>query len=152
MASMKKCKNCSTKNQKIRTTCSSCGKQLYKNVDYNIAIIVTMIADSIMSIVYIYAIFLFIEITKNITIDNIYYVEKLPLSGSAFYYMLILFFIVSALVKVLFILNHFVLKTKALVSLRRVFMFVEALYMFPIQSILALYFYNPATKNILKAN
>ncbi len=147
MASMKKCKNCSTRNEKTKMTCSNCGQPLYKNIDYNIAIKTTLILDAIMSIVYIVAIMLFINTTNNITIQNIYYVESLPRVGSVAYYFIIVCFIISAAVRVCFILNHFVLKTKALIFVRRIFMFVEAIYMFPIQSILALYFYNPATKN-----
>ncbi len=145
MASMKKCKNCATKNSKISKTCSNCGQELYTNVSYSIAIKATIISDIIMTFVYIYAIILFVDITNNITMDNIYYVENLPIANSMLYYILILFFIISALVKILFILNHFILKSRTLVSIRRAFMFVDAFYMFPMQSILALYFYNPAT-------
>ncbi len=147
MASMKKCKNCSTKNPKTKISCSNCGQPLYQDVNYNVAIKATFILDSIMSILYIVAAVLFVDITNNITIENIYYVERLPRAGSPFYYIVISFFIINAVVKVLFILNHFVLKTKILIFVRRIFMFVEAFYMFPIQLILALYFYNPATKN-----
>lgn len=147
MASMKKCKNCSTRNEKTKLSCSNCGQALYKDVNYNIAIKMTIILDFIMTIVYIVAAILFVDTTNNITMENIYYIEKLPRVGSIFYYAVIAFFIINALVRVLFILNHFALKTKILILVRRIFMFVEAIYMFPIQSILALYFYNPATKN-----
>ncbi len=148
MASMKKCKNCATKNIKTNKDCSNCGKPLYLNVRYSVAIVATIAIDIVMIVVYVLGAFLLADTTRNININNIYYSQALPVAGSVLYYALILFFIINALVKILFILNHFVLKTNVLIKLRRVFMFVEAVSMLPVQFILALYFYNVATKSL----
>ena len=41
--------------------------------------------------------------------------------------------------------NVFVLKKDIIFTIRRFSMFIEAVIMFPVQTILALYFYEPAT-------
>lgn len=146
MASQKKCKQCGVKNQKSNKACSNCGTSLYKDVSYNVAIRVTIILDIIMAVVYILSIFILKSTVSNFDIENLSYVQTLPALDSLGYYTIILFFVVSALVKVLFVLNHYALKTNIFIHIRRVFMFVECVFMFPFQTIMALYFYNPATK------
>lgn len=146
MASQKKCKKCGTKNEKIRKICSSCGATLYKDISYKIAIKATILLDIIMTFIYISAIFILMDITKDINIDKIGYIQSLPVPETFGYYIIIAFFAINAAVKILFILNHFIFKTYFFIFLRRVFMFVECVFIFPFQTIMALYFYNPATK------
>ena len=146
MASQKKCKKCGTKNDKIRKLCSHCGAMLYKDVPYKIAIKVTLLLDMIMTFIYISSIFILIDITTDINIDKVIYIQSLPIPETFSYYILIAFFAVNAIVKIFFILNHFIFKTYIFIFIRRIFMFVECVFMFPFQTIMALYFYNPATK------
>ncbi|TKZ29057.1 hypothetical protein EZH24_11320, partial [Brachyspira catarrhinii] len=50
-----------------------------------------------------------------------------------------------AAIKILYVLNIFIIKNELILTIRRASMFIEAITMFPIQTILALYFYEPAT-------
>ena len=59
--------------------------------------------------------------------------------------LIILLFLVFAASKILYIVNIFVLKKDIIFTIRRFSMFIEAIIMFPLQTILALYFYEPAT-------
>lgn len=146
MASIVKCKKCETPNPKINTVCLNCGEKLYKQTPYKIAIMVTIILDIIFTLIYIFSVFLFIDATTNINIDKMFLTQGLPFPGSLSFYIIIAYFVFHILVKTLFILNHFVLKKNIFIKLRRIAMYTEVVSMFPLQAILALYFYNVATK------
>lgn len=143
MAKTIKCKACKTENDKYGKLCRSCGKALYPEISYRKASIVTIICDIIFAFVYLFGIYLFIKDANNTEINL--YTKMLPPPNSFLYFFIIALFIVFAAIKIIYIINIFVLKRGLPFRIRRLNMFVECITMFPLQLILALYFYDPAT-------
>lgn len=143
MASTIKCKACHSQNSKYSKLCKACGVALYKDVSYKLAFNVTLILDILFSIIYLFAIVLFIK-KYNIQGFNSFS-HSLPEIYSLGYFIIIIFFIISAIIRIVFIANIFVFKSELPYHIRRVSMFVECITMFPIQAILAIYFYSMAT-------
>ena len=73
------------------------------------------------------------------------YITILPAPNTFPYFLIILLFAAFAASKILYIVNVFALKKDIIYTIRRFSMFIEAIIMFPLQTILALYFYEPAT-------
>ena len=149
MAKTIKCKSCKTINDKYTKLCRSCGALLYPEMSHKNAAIVTIILDFIFIFVYIFGIYLFIANANNNETPK--YINLLPIPNTLPYFLIIILFLSFAIIKILYILNIFVFKKEILFSIRRYSMFLEAITMFPIQTILALYFYEPAT-NLNKIN
>ena len=144
MAKTVKCKSCKTINDKYAKQCSSCGAALYPEISKKNAETITIILDIIFALIYLFSIFLFIKNANDNQTPK--YINLLPAVNSVPYFLIILLFICFAATKILYILNIFVMKNNIFLTIRRVSMFIEAITMFPIQTILALYFYEPATK------
>ncbi|MBI4976263.1 MAG: hypothetical protein HZC28_02215 [Spirochaetes bacterium] len=140
------CKECGTINEKVSDVCTKCSKPLYHDTKRSTAVLVTLILDVFFIIVYAAAIFLYIRAANDPAPISNAMAVPLPYAGSAAYYVWLFLFGAYIFVRVLFLLNHFTLKNGIIITLRRVIMFAESVTMFPVQSILALYFYNPATK------
>lgn len=138
-----KCKSCKTVNDKYAKQCRSCGTLLYPEISYKNAAIVTIVLDAIFTFVYLFGIYLFIVNSNNNETPK--YITLLPAPNTLPYFLIILLFLAFAATKVLYILNVFVLKKDIILTIRRFSMFIEAIIMFPLQTILALYFYEPAT-------
>ncbi|MEI0489444.1 hypothetical protein [Brachyspira pulli] len=138
-----KCKSCKTVNDKYAKQCRSCGTLLYPEISYKNAAIVTIVLDAIFTFVYLFGIYLFIVNSNNNETPK--YITLLPAPNTLPYFLIILLFLAFAATKVLYILNVFVLKKEIIFTIRRFSMFIEAIIMFPLQTILALYFYEPAT-------
>ena len=138
-----KCKSCKTVNDKYAKQCRSCGTLLYPEISYKNAAIVTIVLDAIFTFVYLFGIYLFIVNSNNNETPK--YITLLPAPNTLPYFLIILLFLAFAATKVLYILNVFVLKKDIIFTIRRFSMFIEAVIMFPVQTILALYFYEPAT-------
>ena len=138
-----KCKSCKTVNDKYAKQCRSCGTLLYPEISYKNATIVTIVLDAIFIFVYLFGIYLFIVNSNNNETPK--YITLLPSPNTLPYFLIILLFLAFAATKVLYILNVFVLKKEIIFTIRRFSMFIEAIIMFPLQTILALYFYEPAT-------
>lgn len=143
MAKTIKCKACKNENDKYAKLCRSCGKALYPEISYKNAAIVTILCDIIFTFVYLFGIYLFIKDASNNEINL--YTRMLPAPRTFAYFFIIALFIVFAAIKVLYILNLSFFKKSFPFRIRRVSMFVESITMFPLQLILALYFYEPAT-------
>ncbi|PCG21041.1 hypothetical protein [Brachyspira sp. G79] len=143
MAKTIKCKSCKTVNDKYAKQCRSCGTLLYPEISYKNAAIVTIVLDIFFTFVYLFGIYLFIVNANNNEIPK--YITILPAPNTLPYFLIIVLFLVFAVTKILYILNVFVLKKDIIFTIRRFSMFIEAVIMFPIQTILALYFYEPAT-------
>lgn len=143
MAKTIKCKSCKTVNYKYAKKCRSCGTLLYPEISYKNAAIITVILDAVFALIYLFGIYLFIINANNNETPK--YINLLPTPNSIFYFVIIILFLVFAAIKILYILNVFILKKDIIFSIRRISMFIEAVIMFPIQTILALYFYGPAT-------
>ena len=116
---------------------------LYPEISYKNATIVTIVLDAIFTFVYLFGIYLFIVNSNNNETPK--YITLLPAPNTLPYFLIILLFLAFAATKVLYILNVFVLKKEIIFTIRRFSMFIEAIIMFPLQTILALYFYEPAT-------
>ena len=144
MAKTIKCKSCKSINDKYAKKCSFCGAVLYPEISHKNAELITIILDIIFSFIYLFAIFLFIKNANNNQTPK--YINLLPAANSIPYFLIILLFLCFATTKILYILNIFVMKNNLFLTIRRISMFIEAITMFPIQTILALYFYEPATK------
>ena len=138
-----KCKSCKTVNDKYAKQSRSCGTLLYPEISYKNATIVTIVLDAIFTFVYLFGIYLFIVNSNNNETPK--YITLLPAPNTLPYFLIILLFLAFAATKVLYILNVFVLKKEIIFTIRRFSMFIEAIIMFPLQTILALYFYEPAT-------
>lgn len=149
MASKVKCKACYALNDKYNVLCSSCGKSLYKEISRNIALNITVILDILFIIVYTSAIFIFISKYNTDEFDQ--FIIYLPIKNSLLYFLIIVFFALSVVIRVLFLLNISIFKKAMPYHIRRTVMFVECITMFPLQLILSIYFYGKAT-NISKAN
>ena len=143
MAKTIKCKSCKSVNDKYATKCSSCGAALYPEISRKNAEIVTIILDIVFAAIYLIAIFIFIKNVNNNETPK--YINILPASNSIPYFLIILLFLCFAAIKILYVLNIFIIKNELILTIRRASMFIEAITMFPIQTILALYFYDPAT-------
>ena len=143
MAKTIKCKSCKTVNDKYAKQCRSCGTLLYPEISYKNATIVTIVLDAVFAFIYLFGIYLFIVNSNNDEIPK--YIALLPAPNTIPYFLIILLFLAFVAVKILYILNVFILKKESIFFVRRISMFVEAVIMFPIQTILALYFYEPAT-------
>ncbi|WP_300369605.1 hypothetical protein [Brachyspira sp.] len=143
MAKTIKCKSCKTVNDKYAKQCRSCGTLLYPEISHKNAELVTIILDAVFAFIYLFGIFLFIVNSNNNETPK--YITLLPAPNSLPYFLIILLFLAFAASKILYILNIFVLKKDIIFTIRRFSMFIEAIIMFPIQTILALYFYEPAT-------
>lgn len=143
MAKTIKCKSCKTINDKYAKNCNLCGAALYPEISRKNAEIVTIILDIIFALIYLFAIFLFIKNANNNETPK--YINILPAANTFPYFFIILLFLCFAASKILYILNIFIIKNNLILTIRRVSMFIEAITMFPIQTILALYFYEPAT-------
>lgn len=143
MAKNIKCKYCKSENNKYNKLCKACGKSLYKEISFKNAMIVTLILDIFFAFIYIIGIFLFIKSSRSE--DFNIYSRMLPAANSTAYFLVIGFFIFMAFIKILFVVNYFFIKNKKLYILRRANMFIESITMFPLQLILALYFYDTAS-------
>ena len=143
MAKTIKCKSCKTVNDKYAKTCRSCGTLLYPEISYKNATTVTIVLDAVFAFVYLFGIYLFIANANNNEIPK--YINLLPAPNTLPYFLVILLFLAFAASKILYIVNIFVLKKDIIFTIRRFSMFIEAIIMFPIQTVLALYFYEPAT-------
>lgn len=143
MAKTIKCKSCKTVNDKYAKQCRSCGTLLYPEISYKNAELITIILDAIFAFVYIFGIYLFIVNCNNDETPK--YITILPAPNTLPYFLIILLFLAFAVIKILYIANVFVLKKDIIFTIRRISMFIEAVIMFPLQTILALYFYEPAT-------
>lgn len=143
MAKTIKCKSCKSVNDKYATKCNSCGAALYPEISRKNAEIVTIVLDIIFAFIYLIAIFIFIKNVNNNETPK--YINILPDANSIQYFLIILLFLCFAASKILYVLNVFIMKNDIVLTIRRASMFVEAIIMFPIQTILALYFYEPAT-------
>jgi len=143
MASKIKCKACRTQNYKYNVLCSSCGKPLYKELSYKTALNVTIIFDILFTIVYILGIFIFIS--KYNTEEFNPFIMYLPVQNTFLYFLIIVFFALSGIIRILFLLNIFVFKKNMPYHIRRTVMLVECVTMFPLQLILSMYFYGKAT-------
>ena len=143
MAKTIKCKSCKTVNDKYAKQCRSCGTLLYPEISHKNAELVTIILDAIFTFVYLFGIYFFIVNSNNNETPK--YITILPAPNTLPYFLIILLFLVFAVSKILYIVNVFVLKKDIIFSIRRFSMFIEAIIMFPLQTILALYFYEPAT-------
>ena len=143
MASKIKCKACNTLNYKYNVACGSCGKPLYKEVSYKTALNVTIAFDVLFTIVYILGIFIFIS--KYNTEEFNPFIMYLPVQNTFFYFLIIVFFALSAIIRILFLTNIFVFKKNIPYHIRRTIMLVECVTMFPLQLILSMYFYGKAT-------
>jgi hypothetical protein len=143
MASTIKCKACHSQNSKYSKLCKACGVALYKDVSYKLAFGVTLILDVLFSIMYIFAVVLFI---KQYNVRGFsQFLTFLPEIYSFGYFIIIIFFVISAIIRIVFIVNVFSFKSELPYHIRRVSMFVECVTMFPVQTIFAIYFYNTAT-------
>lgn len=140
-----KCKKCGAENEKVNDNCVSCKEPLYHDTPYPRAVTVTLILDVVFIILYAVAIPLYIRAVNTPAVGNSMAIP-LPAAGSFFSLLWLMLFGIYIAVRLAFIVNHFTVKNSTVIFLRRLIMFAEALTMFPVQSILALYFYNPATK------
>ncbi|MBW5400472.1 hypothetical protein E6A47_10450, partial [Brachyspira pilosicoli] len=93
--------------------------------------------------IYIFGIFLFIYNANNNETPK--YINLLPAPNSISFFVIILIMLCFAVIKILYILNVFILKKDIIYTIRRVSLFFEAIIMFPLQTILGLYFYDIAT-------
>ena len=143
MASKIKCKSCNTLNDKYNVACASCGKPLYKEVSYKTALNVTVVFDVLFIIVYILGIFIFISKYNSEEFNP--FIMYLPVKNTLLYFLIIVFFALSAIIRILFLLNVFFFKKNMPYHIRRTIMFVECVTMFPLQLILSMYFYGIAT-------
>ena len=143
MAKIVKCKYCKTVNDKYAKQCKSCGKALYPEISFKKATIITVILDAIFAFIYIFGIFLFIYNANNNETPK--YISLLPAPNTIAFFVILLIMLCFAAIKILYILNVFVLKKDIIYTIRRVSLFVEAITMFPLQTILGLYFYDIAT-------
>lgn len=143
MAKTIKCKSCKTVNDKYAKQCRSCGTLLYPEISHKNAELITIILDAVFAFIYLFGIFLFIVNSNNNETPK--YINLLPAPNTLPYFIIILLFLAFAASKILYILNIFVLKKDIIFTIRRMSMFIEAIIMFPLQTILALYFYEPAT-------
>lgn len=150
MAKTIKCKSCKSVNDKYAKKCNFCGTALYPEISRKNAETVTIILDIIFAIIYLFAIYLFIKNSNNNETPK--YINILPAANTFPYFFIILLFLCFAASKILYVLNIFILKNNLILTIRRVSMFIEAITMFPIQTILALYFYEPATNKNKKDN
>ena len=143
MAKIVKCKYCKTVNDKYAKQCKSCGKVLYPEISFKKATIITIILDAIFAFIYIFGIILFIYNANNNETPK--YINLLPAPNSISFFVIILIMLCFAVIKILYILNVFILKKDIIYTIRRVSLFFEAIIMFPLQTILGLYFYDIAT-------
>lgn len=143
MAKTIKCKSCKTVNDKYAKQCRSCGTLLYPEISHKNAELITIILDAVFAFIYLFGIYLFIVNSNNNETPK--YINLLPAPNSLPYFIIILLFLAFAASKILYILNIFVLKKDIIFTIRRMSMFIESIIMFPLQTILALYFYEPAT-------
>lgn len=143
MAKTIKCKSCKTVNDKYAKQCRSCGTLLYPEISHKNAELITIILDAVFAFIYLFGIFLFIVNSNDNETPK--YINLLPAPNTLPYFIIILLFLAFAASKILYILNIFVLKKDIIFTIRRMSMFIEAIIMFPLQTILALYFYEPAT-------
>ncbi len=143
MAKTIKCKSCKAVNEKYAKKCNFCGAALYPEISRKNAETITIILDIIFAIIYLFAIFLFIKNANNNETPK--YINILPEANTFPYFFIILLFLCFASSKILYVLNIFIIKNNLILTIRRTSMFIEAITMFPIQTILALYFYEPAT-------
>ncbi|OEJ13467.1 hypothetical protein BFL38_01590 [Brachyspira hampsonii] len=145
MAKTIKCKSCKTVNDKYAKQCRSCGTLLYPEISHKNAELITIILDGIFAFIYLFGIYLFIVNSNNNETPK--YITILPAPNTLPYFLIILLFLAFAVSKILYIVNVFVLKKDIIFTIRRFSMFIEAVIMFPLQTILALYFYEPATNH-----
>lgn len=145
MAKTIKCKFCKSENYKYAKKCSSCGADLYPEISRKNAEIITIILDIIFAVIYLFAIFIFIKNANNNQTPK--YINMLPAANTVPYFFTIILFLGFAAIKILYIINIFVMKNNIILNIRRISMFIEAVTMFPIQTLFAVYFYEPATKN-----
>ncbi|MEI0487108.1 hypothetical protein [Brachyspira intermedia] len=138
-----KCKSCKTVNDKYAKQCRSCGTLLYPEISHKKAELITIILDAIFAFIYLFGIYLFIVNCNNNETPK--YITILPAPNTFPYFLIILLFAAFAASKILYIVNVFALKKDIIYTIRRFSMFIEAIIMFPLQTILALYFYEPAT-------
>lgn len=143
MAKTIKCKSCKTVNNKYAKQCRSCGTLLYPEISHKNAELISIILDGIFAFIYLFGIYLFIVNCNNDETPK--YITILPAPNTLPYFLIILLFLAFAASKILYIVNVFVLKKDIIFTIRRFSMFIEAIIMFPLQTILALYFYEPAT-------
>lgn len=143
MSSKVKCKACRTLNYKYNVACGSCGKALYKELSYKTALNVTIIFDILFTIIYILGIFFFISKYNAEEFDT--FIMYLPIQNTLLYFLIIVFFALSVIIRILFLLNIFLFKKNMPYHIRRTVMLVECVTMFPLQLILSMYFYGKAT-------
>lgn len=135
------CPECGENNSKINTECKKCSAQLYKKTPYPVAVRATIILDALFIAVYAAAIALFFPmVEKAAQMPNDAFRASLPEPGSFPFYLVLIFFAAAILIRVAFLVNHFLLKNATLVFFRKALMYLESLSIF--QLILALYFYN----------
>ena len=108
MAKTIKCKSCKTVNDKYAKQCRSCGTLLYPEISYKNATIVTIVLDAVFAFIYLFGIYLFIVNSNNDEIPK--YIALLPAPNTIPYFLIILLFLAFAAVKILYILNVFILK------------------------------------------
>lgn len=142
MSSGVKCKACKSMNEKYAEFCSKCGKPLYSEISFKTATITTLVLDSIFALLYIFGTILFVLKASNTEYDL--YTRMLPIPGTSGYYLVIIYLLLQSISKIFFVFNYFFIKHTLAYVIRKVFMYIEGITMFPIQTILALYFYNVA--------
>ena len=143
MARTIKCKNCKTVNNKYSQVCKSCGVELYPEISKKTAVVITIILDSIFTFIYLFGLYLFIVNSNNNETPK--YINLLPAPNTLFYFLIIFLFILLSVSNIFYILNVLKNKKNIITYIRRLSMFIEGIIMLPIQTLLALYFYEPAT-------
>lgn len=144
MAKTIKCKFCKALNDKYAKKCGSCGADLYPEISRKNAEIVTIVLDIIFTVIYLFAVFIFIKNANDNQTPK--YINMLPAANTIPYFLIIILFLCFAASKILYILNIFIMKNNIILNIRRISMFIEAVTMFPVQTLFAVYFYEPATK------
>ncbi|MEK6796807.1 MAG: hypothetical protein AABZ39_18685 [Spirochaetota bacterium] len=141
-----KCRKCGAENEKVNDRCVSCKEPLYHDTPYPTAVTATLILDVVFMVLYAVAIPLYMHAAQGQQSVGNSMAVPLPEAGSFFYMLWLLLFGIYIAVRLAYIVNHFTVKNETVIFIRRLVMFAESVTMFPVQSILALYFYNPATK------
>lgn len=148
MATKPQCPKCGAENSKTVIRCAKCNSEMHPATPMSIAKPTTLIVDVVFIALYVVSIILFNEMAsslKDVMADEMR--ASFPQPGSIYAIFVLAFFSIAIVVRVLFIVNTFVIKNKFIVYARKALMFIESLSI--IHLVLALYFYYPAIEDQL---